>query len=87
MIEELTTNGFKVSAQVPVPINYKGKQLKQNLRLDLLVSNLIVVELKAVETILPVFKAELLTYLKLAENQKDFLSISIAKILLTRWFQ
>lgn len=73
MIEELRTNGFNVSSQVPVPINYKGKQLKQDLRIDLLVDDLIVVELKAVEAMLPVFKAQLLTYLKLAEKPKGLL--------------
>ena len=73
MIEELATNGSKISAQVPVPINYKDKQLKQDLRLDLIVRNLIVIELKAVETLLPVFKAQLLTYLKLAENRQGLL--------------
>ncbi|MGM0545781.1 MAG: GxxExxY protein [Bacteroidota bacterium] len=73
MIEELRTNGFNVSSQVPVPINYKGKQLKQDLRLDLLIDDLIVVELKAVEAMLPVFKAQLLTYLKLAKKPKGLL--------------
>lgn len=73
LIEELNANGFRVSSQVPIPIHYKGKQLKQDLRLDILVNNLIVVELKAVETLLPVFKAQLLTYLKLAEKPKGFL--------------
>ena len=73
LAEELKTNGFKVLAEVPVPINYKGRQLKQELRLDLLVNNLIIVEIKAVETLLPVFKAQLLTYLKLAEKPKGLL--------------
>jgi GxxExxY protein len=73
MIEELTKNGFNVFSQVPVPISYKGKQPEQDLQWDLLVNNLIVIELKAVETILPVFKAQLLTYLKLAEKPKGLL--------------
>ncbi len=66
MIEELSRQGFNVSTQVPIPVYYKGKQLQQDLRLDILVNDVIVVELKAVEAILPVFKAQLLTYLKLA---------------------
>lgn len=73
MIKELKTNGFQVSSQAPIPINYKGEQLRQDLRVDLLVTNLIIVELKAVEMILPVFKAQLLTYLKLAGKPKGFL--------------
>lgn len=73
LIKELKTNGFLVSSQIPIPISYKGKQLKQDLKLDLLVNDLIVVELKAVETMLPVFKAQLLTYLKLANKPKGLL--------------
>lgn len=71
--EELKKQGFGVQSQVSVPIYYKGKLLDQDLKLDVLVNNLIIIELKAVETILPVFKAQLLSYLKLAEKPKGLL--------------
>lgn len=73
LFEEIRSRGFKVSSQVPVPIHYKGRRLDHNLKLDLLVNELIIVELKAVETILPVFKAQLLSYLKLAGKPKGLL--------------
>jgi GxxExxY protein len=50
---------------VTVPLTYKGKELGACYRVDLIVENLVVVEVKAVETVLPVHKAQVLTYLKL----------------------
>jgi GxxExxY protein len=71
--EELEIQDFKVARQVPVPILYKGKDLGTNLFLDLLINDLIIVELKAVEIIIPVFKAQLLSYLKLTAKPKGLL--------------
>lgn len=73
MIEEITARGLQVLSQVPVPIHYKTKSLDQSLMLDLLVNDLIIVELKAVDVMLPVFKAQLLSYLKLTEKPKGLL--------------
>lgn len=56
LIEELTLQGFDVTSQVPVTICYKGKSLVHNLKLDLLINDLVVVEIKAVEEMLPVFQ-------------------------------
>ncbi len=72
-VEELISQGFNVQRQVSVPIIYKGKDLGTTLILDLLVNDLIVVELKAVEVMIPVFKAQLLSYLKLTEIPKGLL--------------
>jgi GxxExxY protein len=72
-VEELISQELKVERQVPVPIFYKGKDLGTNLILDLLVNDLIIVELKAVEIIIPVFKAQLLSYLKLTGKPKGLL--------------
>lgn len=72
-IEELTMQGFKVQRQVAVPIIYKGKDLGTTLVLDLLINDLIIVELKAVEILIPVFKAQLLSYLKLTGKPKGLL--------------
>lgn len=73
LIEEIKSQKLKVSAQVPVPIYYKSKLLDQSLKLDLLINNLVIVELKAVDLMLPVFKAQLLTYLKLTHKPKGLL--------------
>ena len=73
MMDELATRDLSFQSHVAVPINYKGRQLAEPLRLDLLVENLIVVELKAVEAMHPVYSAQLLSYLKLAEKPKGLL--------------
>ena len=57
----------------PIPIVYKGKDLGTTLVLDLLVNDLIIVEIKAVEMMIPVFKAQLLSYLKLTGKPKGLL--------------
>ncbi len=73
MMDELVRNDFAIQSHVAVPIFYKGKQLAEPLRLDLLVEDLIIVELKAVETMHPVYSAQLLSYLKLAGKPKGLL--------------
>ena len=72
-VEELTAQRLNVQRQVPVPIIYKGKDLGTTLVLDLVINDLIIVELKAVEVIIPVFKAQLLSYLKLTGKPKGLL--------------
>jgi GxxExxY protein len=62
---ELTERGLKVQRQVPVPVVYKGRRLDCAYRADMIVNGLVLVELKAVEKILPVHEAQLLSYLKL----------------------
>ena len=56
-----------------VPVHYKGKDLGGKLKLDLLVNDLIIVEEKAVEQMIPLYKAQLLSYLKLTEKPKGLL--------------
>ncbi len=73
MVEELRNSGLFVNSQILVPVNYKGKNLGGTLKLDLLVNDLIIVELKAVETIIPLYKAQLLSYLKLTGKPKGLL--------------
>ncbi len=65
---ELTERGLKVEAQKALPVVYKDIQLEQGYRIDLLVENSVVVELKAVEQITAVHEAQILTYLKLSGN-------------------
>jgi GxxExxY protein len=56
-----------------VPVHYKGKDLGGSLKLDLLVNDLVIVEEKAVEQMIPLYKAQLLSYLKLAGKPKGLL--------------
>ena len=62
---ELRQRGVKVEKQIPMPVVYKGIKLDCGYRLDLLVENCMIVELKAVDALLPIHDAQLLTYLKL----------------------
>ncbi len=73
LINELITAGLNVKSQMLVPIKYKKKTLNSNLILDILVEDTIIVELKTVEAILPVHKAQLHTYLKLTNKPKGLL--------------
>ena len=72
-INEMTSSGLFVRSQIYVPINYKGKNLGGFLKLDLLVNDIIIVEEKAVEDMIPLYKAQLLSYLKLAGKPKGLL--------------
>ncbi len=63
---ELAQDGFKVEQQKPLPLAYRGVQLECGYRLDLLVEDAIVVELKAVEALAGLHSAQLISYLKLS---------------------
>jgi len=63
---ELSARGLKVQMQVPLPINYRGVLIDAAYRLDLVIDDLVIVELKAVERLLPIHEAQLLSYLKLS---------------------
>ena len=69
MIIELEERGLDVAPQTPVPLHYKGTQLEKNYLIDLLVEDEIIVELKAVEMVLPVHEAQILSYLKLTNKR------------------
>jgi GxxExxY protein len=73
LVEELRNRGLSVESQVKVPIVFKGKMLDKEFIVDLLVENSVIVELKAVENLLPVHEVQLLTYLKLADKKLGFL--------------
>jgi len=73
MIEELKFQSLNAVSQQQIPIVYRGKEIDCNLRFDLLVNDCIIVELKAVEEMLPLHKAQLLTYLKLLCKPKGLL--------------
>jgi GxxExxY protein len=73
LLEEIRGCGLSVCSQLYLPVIYKGKDLGGKLKLDLLVENLIIVELKAVEAMIPLYQAQLLSYLKLTEKPKGLL--------------
>jgi GxxExxY protein len=70
---ELRKRGLRVETQLPLPVSYDGVRVNLGYRLDLLVENEIVVELKAIETVLPVHKAQLLSYLRLGGKRLGLL--------------
>jgi GxxExxY protein len=70
---ELVKNGYDVKQQLIVPVFYDNLKMDVDLRLDLLVNDLIIVELKAIENILPVHEAQLLTYMKLLQKPQGLL--------------
>ena len=65
---ELSQIGLKFESQVSLPVIYKGVKLDCGYRMDLVVENLVIVEIKAVERIMTVHEAQLLSYLKLANK-------------------
>lgn len=73
LCRELAGRDIPFEREVPLPIQYKGVNLECGYRLDLLVAKRIVVEIKAVEEVLPVHEAQLLTYLKLGAWQLGLL--------------
>jgi len=73
LVHELVKRGVKAVRQVVLPIHYDGVRLDTGFRLDFLVEDCLVVELKAVESLLPVHEAQLLTYLKLSGHRLGLL--------------
>jgi GxxExxY protein len=70
---ELSQQGLRFQRQVPLPIRYKGVKLDCNYKLDLLVEDIVIVEIKAIEALLPVHSAQLLTYLKSSDKRVGLL--------------
>ncbi|WP_421917918.1 GxxExxY protein [Marinifilum sp.] len=73
LVEELQNLNLKVERQVKLPVNFKGKVLEKEFIIDLLVEDCIIIELKAVEVLLPVHEVQLVTYMKLADIRLGFL--------------
>ena len=68
LAHELRQSTVKFARQKPVPVTYKGLELDCGYRIDLLVEDQLVIELKSVEELIPLFDAQVLTYLKLADK-------------------
>jgi GxxExxY protein len=73
MAFEMRKSGLLVNTQVALPVIYDEIQVDAGLRIDLLVDNCVIVELKSIETMHPVFEAQLLTYLKLTKCRLGYL--------------
>ena len=58
---------------MPIPLIFKGYELSKEYRIDILVENEIILELKAVESLLPIHEAQMISYLKLADKKMGFL--------------
>ena len=73
LVQELRLQGFYIRERVEVPVIYKGVQTKDPLRLDILVNEIILIEVKSVEILLPIHHAQTITYLKLSQKPKALL--------------
>ena len=70
---ELNSRGLKVQTQVPLPISYRGVLVDAAYRLDIVIEDLLIVELKATERLIPIHEAQLLSYLKLSGKRLGLL--------------
>jgi GxxExxY protein len=73
LTHELRKAGFSVARQVDIPIQYDGITFEEGLRLDLLIENKVIVEVKAVDTVNPVWQAQVLSHLKLTNLRLGYL--------------
>jgi GxxExxY protein len=70
---ELVQENLKFDRQMPLPVVYKGVKLDCGYRMDLVIEDLVIIEIKAVERIIPVHEAQLLSYLKLYNKKVGLL--------------
>lgn len=70
---ELQKRGLRVETETYLPVIYEGQQIDASYRIDMLVENAVIIENKAVEKLLPIHKAQILTYLKLRQLWLGFL--------------
>ena len=73
MVEEFKFREISTKSELIIPIEYRGINIDASLRCDLLVDELIVVELKSVEKLLPIYDAQVITYMKLLKTPKSIL--------------
>ena len=70
---ELIKRGLRVYSEVPVPVTYDGIRLEAGYKIDLLVEDTVIVELKAIEALAPIHQAQIISYLKLAHKSVGLL--------------
>ena len=73
LTKELNYRNIKTQNQVLLPLYYRGEQLNKEFRIDILIEEEIIIEAKAVEVLLPVHEAQIISYLKLADKRLGFL--------------
>jgi GxxExxY protein len=73
LARELSLNNIEFVTQHPLPVEYKGVRIDCGYRVDVLVANEIILELKSVQELMPVHEAQLLTYMSLAGMKQGFL--------------
>jgi GxxExxY protein len=73
LLKELDLRGIYADSQVYLPLFYRGEELNKDYRIDILVEKEIVLEIKAVEILLPIHEAQIISYLKLADKRLGFL--------------
>ena len=73
LMKEMELRGIFAENQVVVPLVYKGYDLNKDYRIDILVEKEIIIELKAVEVVLPVHEAQIISHLKLTDRRLGFL--------------
>jgi len=73
LLKEFELRNIEAQSQISLPLYYKGLLLAKDFRIDILVENNIILELKAVDVILPVHQAQIISYLKLADKNLGFL--------------
>ena len=73
LVHELSKAGLKAERQVALPVRYGGLEIDGGFRVDMLVGDLVIVEIKAVEKLMPVHKSQLLTYLRLSGCKLGYL--------------
>ena len=73
LLRELQLRNISVESQIGIPLQFKGFDLSKEYRIDILVEKEIIIELKSVDTILPVHQAQIISYLKLADKRMGFL--------------
>ena len=72
MIKEMSNRDLEVRTMCPVPLHYKGEALNKDFVIDMLVEDQSILELKAIEGLLPVHEAQLISYLRLAKMRLGF---------------
>ena len=73
LCKELALRGIEFERQVSLPVEYKGASLDCGYRLDVVVQDIVIIEIKSVESLLPIHQAQLLTYLKLSARKLGML--------------
>ena len=73
LMKEFELRGIRAQSQVEIPLRYKGYELNKNYAIDILVEDAIVLELKAVDAMPPVYEAQLISYLKLSQKKLGYL--------------